>query len=205
MKFFYTLVIISLVPNVLYAMHHGSLNHLEKSLVLREIGFRGLNAIEKAVEDSSSPKNISDPSQQSTTRSHSEPSLHPSQPNVLRSSSAHNISRIKVPVILRIHATFCKTETNADPLTVAIFHKISSIESKNGYIPTEMETIDGHYCYTNQPTNYLGSCTRYYWQDGKDKNVVNIKSDITNKKDLQEIIKQNKVRLEEAINSKQVN
>lgn len=189
MKFFCTLTTIFAISNTLYGMF--PLNSIEKALVLREIKVRGLSAIEKEIEIS----------QQSTVRSQSEPTLHTSQSSVPRSFST---SYIRVPTFLKIQAIFCKTETNSDILTTTIFDTIASIERKNGYNPTAIESIDGHYCYTKNPTNYLGHYTRYYWAEENDKNIVRIQADILNKKDLQKITNHERELLNEAINTNQL-
>jgi hypothetical protein len=171
MNFFYTLIIFFALSHSLHAMIKpgGSLNSIEKALVLREIYIHGLATIAKQVEESTSPKLTA------------------------------NIP--KIPIILRIRDTFLKPEVaDTDPLTTAIFNKINEVELKNGYNPSSIELVNGHYCHTHPSTNYLGNHTRYYWE--KNNETIRIESHITNKKDLLEIVNHEKTRLTNAVNKK---
>jgi len=173
------------------------LNYLEKALVLREIHLRGITAIEQSLKLSS---------EQNITRSSSEPILHITQqslePTLRKASSETLIPRTRITSALTINAIFCRpdeTDFKPDPLTKALFNKINEIEAKHGYCPREIKTIDGHYYYTEDPTNILGHYARYYWENEKSKDVVRIICSITNRKGLEEIVKQERISLQQAI------
>lgn len=160
------LIIFVTVSFPLHAMRLQPLSNIKKQLVSREIYLRGLSAIANQLGK---------------------------MPFAVFTSNRPR----SVLVVLRINSIFCATETEINPLTIAIFNTIKYVEEKNGYSPKPITTVDGKYSYATQPTNYLGPYTRYYWLEENNIHIpaILIKSEITNRQELQTIINGHKKTL----------
>lgn len=153
---------------------HKSLNDIEKRLVLLYIDLHGISDIQKKIN-----------------------SL-----NLLTSKKEiKNPELNEPPFTLSIKNYFFSIDYEQNPLTKAIFDQIKTIEDMYGYHPNKITKHDGHYCINENPTNYLGHHTRYYWFS---KSTVYIKSKIKNKNELKELVEQENSRIHNLMRNKSI-
>lgn len=95
---------------------------------------------------------------------------------------------LKQEAALAINETFHKNNATTDPLTKNIFETIETIEKQSGYTP-EFFVIPGENSFfTIDPTNWLGSSTRYYWENDNNKTAVRVVAHLTNKEELKTLV-----------------